>query len=216
MSNNKVLDKGCAHSGRAWGLTRLLRGITWSEQAARPLSSPISKPLWRNQQGSCLSLGPIFPKCTLRDVQRGRRFKEGRNMVTGTARHLKGLQYSGSPRGFQSPGKITRSWMEAYGIFHYLMAASPYNHTLVILHIGISHHIPWGYKRIPWRSPGWCGSVDCARASKPKGCRFDSQSGHTPGLWARSPAGGAWEATTHWSFSPPPSLSLPLSLKINK
>ena len=33
-----------------------------------------------------------------------------------------------------------------------------------------------------------------------------------PGLWARSPAGGAWEATTHWCFFP----FLPLSLKVNK
>ena len=30
-------------------------------------------------------------------------------------------------------------------------------------------------------------------------------------LWARSPDGGVWEATTHWCFSP----SLPLPLKIN-
>ena len=26
--------------------------------------------------------------------------------------------------------------------------------------------------------------------------------GHMPGLQARSPVGGAWEATTHWCFSP--------------
>ena len=55
--------------------------------------------------------------------------------------------------------------------------------------------------------PGWCGSVDWVRACEPKGCWFDSQSGHTPGLWARSPFGGMREATTHWCFSP--SLSLP-------
>ena len=34
---------------------------------------------------------------------------------------------------------------------------------------------------------GWCGSVDWGQACKPKGCRFDSQPGHMPGLWARSP-----------------------------
>ena len=42
-----------------------------------------------------------------------------------------------------------------------------------------------------------------------------SQAGHMPGLQARSPEGATWEATTHWCFSPSPSL--PLSLKwINK
>ena len=32
---------------------------------------------------------------------------------------------------------------------------------------------------------------------EPKGGRFDSQSGHMPGLQARSPVGATWEATTH-------------------
>ena len=63
--------------------------------------------------------------------------------------------------------------------------------------------------------PGWCGSVDWVPACEPKGCWFDSQSGHMPGLWARSPVGGTWEATMHWCFSPSLSPSLPLSLKIN-
>ena len=45
--------------------------------------------------------------------------------------------------------------------------------------------------------PSWCGSVDQALAYEPKGGGFDSQSGHMPGLWARSPVGGALEATTH-------------------
>ena len=31
----------------------------------------------------------------------------------------------------------------------------------------------------------------------PKGRWFNSQSGPRPGLWARSPVGGAREATTH-------------------
>ena len=65
-------------------------------------------------------------------------------------------------------------------------------------------------------SPGSCGSVDWALACKPKGCQLDSQSGHMPGLQARSPVGGVWEATTHWCFSPSLPPSLPLSLKINK
>ena len=50
-------------------------------------------------------------------------------------------------------------------------------------------------------SPGWCGSVDWAPACEPSGCQFDSQSGHMPGLLARSPAGGLWEGTDR-CFSP--------------
>ena len=67
----------------------------------------------------------------------------------------------------------------------------------------------------PTKHPGWCGSVDWVPACKPKGRWFDSQSGHMPGLWARSPVGGAREETTHWCFSPLILLPLP-SLKINK
>ena len=45
--------------------------------------------------------------------------------------------------------------------------------------------------------PAWYGSVDWAMACKPKGRWFDSQSGHVPGLQARSPAVGVQEASTH-------------------
>ena len=65
-------------------------------------------------------------------------------------------------------------------------------------------------------SPGRCGSVDWAPACKPKGCHFNSQSGHMPGLWVRSPVWGSQEATTYWCFSPFLSPSLPLFLKINE
>ena len=64
--------------------------------------------------------------------------------------------------------------------------------------------------------PGWCSSVNWAQAWDPEGRSFNSRSGHMPGLWARSPVGGVWEATTHWYFSPSLSPSLPLTLKINK
>ena len=64
--------------------------------------------------------------------------------------------------------------------------------------------------------PGWCGSVDWTPACAPKGHGFNSQSGHMPGVQARSPVAGTRGATTHWCFSPSLSLSLPLSLKINK
>ena len=45
--------------------------------------------------------------------------------------------------------------------------------------------------------PGWCGSVDSVPACEPKGHKFDSQTGHMPGLKARSPVGDVQEATTH-------------------
>ena len=50
----------------------------------------------------------------------------------------------------------------------------------------------------------------------PANQRLDSQSGHLPGLWARSPVRGVQEAITHWCFPPSLSPSLPLSLKISK
>ena len=45
--------------------------------------------------------------------------------------------------------------------------------------------------------PGWCGSRDWVLGGEPKSCWVDSQSEHAPGFWARSPVGGAREATTH-------------------
>ena len=48
-------------------------------------------------------------------------------------------------------------------------------------------------------SSGWCGSVDWVLAWKPRSHQFNSQLGHI--LWARSPVGGTWVATTHWCSS---------------
>ena len=39
-------------------------------------------------------------------------------------------------------------------------------------------------------SPDWCGSVDSVPACELKYYQLDSQPGHMPGLWARSPVGG--------------------------
>ena len=58
--------------------------------------------------------------------------------------------------------------------------------------------------------PGWCGWVDWVPACKLKGRWFESQSGHVPGLWARSPVGSVREATvslTHQCFYLPSHLS---------
>ena len=65
-----------------------------------------------------------------------------------------------------------------------------------------------------WSCPGWCGSVDWVLVCEPKGCQFESQSGHMPVLRVRSPVGGAGEVTTHWCLSPSLSPSLSLSVKI--
>ena len=70
-----------------------------------------------------------------------------------------------------------------------------------------SHSIYWWSDRLCKGSskncvngPSWCSSVDWAQACERKGCWFNSQSGHMPGLQARSPVGGMQEATTHWCF----------------
>ena len=54
--------------------------------------------------------------------------------------------------------------------------------------------------------PGWCSSVDWAWAWKPKGCQFDSQPGHMPGLQARFPSRGCVRGNHTLMFL---SLSLP-------
>ena len=72
----------------------------------------------------------------------------------------------------------------------------------------------FSYLKIGLMSPGWCGSVDWASACGPKGPWLDSQSGHMPGLQARSLVGGMWEAATHWCFSPSLSPLLTLCLKM--
>ena len=69
------------------------------------------------------------------------------------------------------------------------------------------------WSKIDKRYPGWFSSVDWAWACEPKGRWFNSQSGHIPGLPARSPVRGVREAPTHWCFSP--SL-LPCPLSRNK
>ena len=86
-----------------------------------------------------------------------------------------------------------------------------FSHTLIFLS-SLSAFIPLSKNN----SPGWCGSVDWVPACEPKGHQFDSQSGHMPGLQARSPVGSTREATTHWCFFTSLSPSLPLYLKINK
>ena len=69
-----------------------------------------------------------------------------------------------------------------------------------------------------WNSPGWCGSMAWAPTCHLRGYLFDSQSGHMPGLQARSPAGGVREATnrcsSHTSMFLSLSPSCPISLKI--
>ena len=81
-------------------------------------------------------------------------------------------------------------------------------------------HFPWILKIQLSKDclfcPDWCGSLGWALFPKLKGCRFDSWSGHIPGLQAaRLPVEGVWEVTNgcfsrtsmflYLSFSLPPS-----------
>ena len=60
-------------------------------------------------------------------------------------------------------------------------------------------------------SPGWCDTVDWALACEPKGRQFDSQSGHMPGLHARSPSKGCARGNHTLMFLSCHSPSLPFS-----
>ena len=60
-------------------------------------------------------------------------------------------------------------------------------------------------------SIGWYSSVDWAWAWEPKDCQFNSQSGHMPGLQARSPVGSVQPHT-----DVPLPLFLPYLLSKNK
>ena len=65
---------------------------------------------------------------------------------------------------------------------------------------------------------GWCVSVDWALACEPKGCWFNSQSGHMPGLWARFCRGcerGSWSMYL-WHIDASLPFSLPYPLSKNK
>ena len=62
--------------------------------------------------------------------------------------------------------------------------------------------------------PNWCGSVDWVPACEPKGCWFDSQSGHMPELQARSLVEGTRGNHTLMFLSL--SFSLPSPVSKNK
>ena len=64
--------------------------------------------------------------------------------------------------------------------------------------------------------PGWCGSVDWVLACEPKGCWFNSWSGHMPALQARSTSGGVQRISRLMFLSLSFSSPLPLYLNINK
>ena len=67
-------------------------------------------------------------------------------------------------------------------------------------------------------SPGWYGSVDWVPACEPRGCQFDSQSGHVPGWWDQVTSWGCargnrstFPSHITFLFLPPP---LPKKTKI--
>ena len=98
--------------------------------------------------------------------------------------------------------------------FRYRVTAftwTPHHLAILITRVG-GKKIHFKKLREPWLM--WLSGLSAG--CEPKGCWFDSLSGHMLGLWARSTVGAMWEAATHWSFFPSHSPSLPLSLKINK
>ena len=96
-------------------------------------------------------------------------------------------------------------------IFQKLM----YKVVTIIREGWLANFVLWCIKRI---DPDWCGSVVWAPAWESKGRQFNSQSGHMPGLQARSLFGSMQEAT-NWCFSNTPmslsSFSLPSPLSKN-
>ncbi|KAF6109524.1 hypothetical protein HJG60_010797 [Phyllostomus discolor] len=76
----------------------------------------------------------------------------------------------------------------------------------------LSKHSPLmediSFTKMTFFHPCWCGSGDSVLACEPKGCQFDSQSEHMPGLWvspSRSHTRG--NHTKMFLFLPPfPSL----------
>ena len=92
-------------------------------------------------------------------------------------------------------------------IIHGLLCPLLYPHYVIIILMYNVHPI---FPKKFGQKSGWCGSVDWVLAFEPKGHWFNSQSEHMPGLQARSPVRGVREATTHWCFSPSPSLPTPL------
>ena len=59
----------------------------------------------------------------------------------------------------------------------------------------------------PTESPGWRGSVDGVLACEPMGHWFGSQSGHMPGMQAKSPVGGTQDVSLPLFLPPLPSKS---------
>ena len=72
----------------------------------------------------------------------------------------------------------------------------------------VSHHVG---SKIKWLCPSWCGSVDWVPACELKGRQFNSQSGHLPGLQARSPVVGHVRSN-HTLMFPSFSFSFPSPL----
>ena len=114
---------------------------------------------------------------------------------------------------FFSPAREPRQWKKLNTFDHTFKEIILW--VIMVVWTGIG-----GMKKTRF-SPGWYGLVDWVPACIPKGHQFSSRAGHMPGLRARSPAGGVWEATdrciSHTSMFLSLSFSLPFCLsKISK
>ena len=84
------------------------------------------------------------------------------------------------------------------------------------LNLGDRQRSEWGMGILKNKSsPGWHGSVDWAPAWEPKGHRFNSQSGHMPGLQGQVPSRGRPRGN-HTLMFLSLSFSLPSALFKNK
>ena len=96
-------------------------------------------------------------------------------------------------------------------LIHHLLLSSL---SFLACEMHTNEELLWGFSKIIYvqalHSPDQCGSVVWALSRKVKSHQFDSQSGHVPGLWARSSV-GASERQPHIDGSLPLSFPSPLS-----
>ena len=122
------------------------------------------------------------------------------------------LSHSALLQGMGFIVRIVTQWLQIARMRNYIegsclrcVAIPQASHFSQVLHDIYSRpawHWPFQHLKIYCSCHGWCGSVGWALACEPQGHRLDSQSGHLPGLRARSPGRGTQEVMTHWCFSP--------------
>ena len=93
------------------------------------------------------------------------------------------------------------------------LSCDSFSHSAARFHDAYNQILTSPILKIFFSHPGWCG-LSTGLETKGSPVWFPVRA-HA---WVAGqvPRGGAWEAATHWCFSPSLSLSLTLSLKISK